>query len=71
MTGTSTLKMADAIFRARGQGYPLIDFIADRHDVGVAWAEIARQITDITDGVVDRAPDTIRRWYEAHQESAA
>jgi hypothetical protein len=65
--------MADVIFRTRGPGYPLLDFIADKRDETppASWQQIADLITDITDGGVTVGRDTVRRWHETEQEAAA
>jgi hypothetical protein len=63
--------MADVIFRTRGPGYPILEFIADRRDGGASWQDIAEQIADITDDAVTVGRDTVRRWNEAQTQEAA
>jgi hypothetical protein len=63
--------MADVIFRTRGPGYPILEFIADKRDGGASWQDIAEQIADITDNAVTVGRDTVRRWLVAEEEVAA
>ena len=63
--------MADVIFRTRGPGYPILEFIADRRDDGASWQDIAEQIAEITDDAVTVGRDTVRRWLGAEEEHAA
>jgi hypothetical protein len=63
--------MADVIFRTRGPGYPILEFIADRRDGGASWQDIAEQIAEITDNAVTVGRDTVRRWHEAALEAVA
>jgi hypothetical protein len=63
--------MADVIFRTRGPGYPILEFIADRRDGGASWQDIAEQIAEITDDAVTVGRDTVRRWLVAEEEVAA
>jgi len=73
MAGISQREMADVIFRTRGPGYPILEFIADKREETppASWRDIADQISEITDGAVEVGRDTIRRWHEAAQEVAA
>lgn len=43
-------------------GYPLGDWIADRRDAGVSWRQIALELRDRTDGVVDLPVATLINW---------
>jgi hypothetical protein len=63
--------MADVIFRTRGPGYPILEFIADKRDGGASWQDIAEQIAEITDDAVTVGRDTVRRWNEAQTQEAA
>ena len=55
--------MADALMRNMA-GYPILDFIADQRDAGKSWQQIADDIKEATEGVVDLGRDTVRRWVE-------
>lgn len=55
--------MADALMRNM-VGYPILDYIADQRDAGKSWQQIADEIRDATEGVVDLGRDTVRRWVE-------
>lgn len=61
--------MANALMENMA-GYPILDFIADQRDAGKSWQQIADEIKEATEGVVDLGRDTVRRWLEASEVAA-
>jgi hypothetical protein len=55
------------------KGITLLDFIADRRDPESfkSYELIARDLRDLTDGIVDVVGKTIERWHQAYIEAAA
>jgi hypothetical protein len=63
-------RIAEALFEDR-HGQPLSDWIADQKDAGLTWRAIARQLRDLTGGLLDVAPQTLINWQADHREPAA
>jgi len=63
-------RIAEALFEDR-YGQPLLDWVADRKDEGLTWRNVARQLSDLTGGIIDLAPQTLLNWAADHREPAA
>ena len=56
-------RIAEALFEDR-HGQPLTDWIADQKDDGLTWRAVARNLRDLTGGIIDVAPQTLINWLQ-------
>jgi hypothetical protein len=63
-------RVAEAIFADR-QGVPLAEWIASRRAEGRSWRHVARELAELTDGLVDVAPQTLINWTTAPEDGDA
>lgn len=64
--------IVSAMFADR-HGQPLEDWIADRRETTppTPWRTVARELYEMTDGLVDLAPQTLINWTADDREAVA
>ncbi|HEX9761928.1 MAG TPA: hypothetical protein VGA97_02405 [Acidimicrobiia bacterium] len=71
MSRTSLRTVADQLLRTTGPMCSLNEYIAARRAVRRTWAEIAAEVTDLTNGLVQVTWITIQRWADVPDEVAS
>lgn len=56
-------RLAEALFEDR-YGQPLADWIADQKDDGHTWRVVARNLRELTGGLLDVSPQTLINWMQ-------
>lgn len=66
---TAAKALADRLLQRDGHG-GLDDFVITRRRAEQTWRAIARDLAEVSDGVLDYPPETLRRWYLSEPAAA-
>ena len=63
-------RIVEALFVAE-ENITLEEWVAVRRRTATPWRRIVVELSDITDGLIDVAPQTLINWYDSDRETAA